>query len=40
MCHETGIDVDALIACSLRLGEQLGCDLPGQLPKAGDVALA
>jgi isopropylmalate/homocitrate/citramalate synthase len=40
MGHETGIDIDALIACSLWLGEQLGCELPGQLRKAGNFALA
>jgi hypothetical protein len=40
MGHETGIDIDALIACSLWLGEQLGRELPGQLRKAGDFALA
>ena len=40
MGHETGIDVDALTACSLSFREQVGCDLPGQLRKAGDFALA
>jgi len=40
MGHETGIDVDALIACSLWFGDQVGCDFPGRLRKAGDFALA
>ena len=39
MGHETGIDTDAPIACSLWLGEQLRCDVPGQLRQAGDFAL-
>jgi isopropylmalate/homocitrate/citramalate synthase len=33
---ETGIDLDALIACSRWLGEQLGKELPGMVARAGD----
>jgi len=33
---ETGIDLDALIACSLWLGERLGKELPGMVARAGD----
>jgi hypothetical protein len=36
---ETGIDMDALISCSLWLEDQLGRDLPGRLRKGGDFAL-
>jgi hydroxymethylglutaryl-CoA lyase len=32
---ETGIDLDALIACAERMGEILGGELPGQVMKAG-----
>jgi hydroxymethylglutaryl-CoA lyase len=32
---ETGIDLDALIACAERMGEILGSELPGQVMKAG-----
>jgi len=32
---ETGIDLDALIACATRMGEILGSELPGQVMKAG-----
>jgi hydroxymethylglutaryl-CoA lyase/(R)-citramalyl-CoA lyase len=38
MGHETGIDLDALIADAVWLGEQLGKELPGQLHKAGTFA--
>jgi hydroxymethylglutaryl-CoA lyase/(R)-citramalyl-CoA lyase len=38
MGHETGIDLDALIAHAVWLGEQLGKELPGQLHKAGTFA--
>lgn len=37
---DTGIDLDRLIACADWLAEQLGHELPGQLRKAGDFALA
>jgi isopropylmalate/homocitrate/citramalate synthase len=33
---DTGIDLDALIACSHWLGEQLGKELPGMVARAGD----
>ena len=33
---DTGIDIDALIACSTWLGEQLGKELPGMVARAGD----
>jgi isopropylmalate/homocitrate/citramalate synthase len=33
---ETGIDLDALIACSRWLGERLGKELPGMVARAGD----
>jgi (R)-citramalyl-CoA lyase len=33
---ETGIDLDALINCSLWLGTQLGKELPGMVARAGD----
>ena len=33
---DTGIDLDALIACSRWLGEQLGKELPGMVSRAGD----
>jgi isopropylmalate/homocitrate/citramalate synthase len=33
---ETDIDLDALIACSLWLGEQLGKELPSMVARAGD----
>jgi hydroxymethylglutaryl-CoA lyase len=32
---ETGIDLDALIGCAIRMGEILGNELPGQVMKAG-----
>ena len=32
---ETGIDLDALIECAVRMGEILGRELPGQVMKAG-----
>ena len=38
MGHETGIDLEALIAHAAWLGEQLGKELPGQLHKAGTFA--
>ena len=38
MGHETGIDLDALIAHAVWLGEQLGKELPGQVHKAGTFA--
>ena len=33
---DTGIDLDALIACSRWLGERLGRELPGMVARAGD----
>jgi hydroxymethylglutaryl-CoA lyase/(R)-citramalyl-CoA lyase len=36
MGYETGIDLQALMACAVWLGEQLGKDLPGQVYRAGD----
>jgi hydroxymethylglutaryl-CoA lyase/(R)-citramalyl-CoA lyase len=33
---ETGIDLDALVACSRWLGGQLGKELPGMVARAGD----
>ncbi|HXC78092.1 MAG TPA: hydroxymethylglutaryl-CoA lyase, partial [Candidatus Acidoferrum sp.] len=33
---DTGIDLDALIACSRWLGEHLGKELPGMVARAGD----
>ena len=33
---DAGIDLDALIACSRWLGEQLGKELPGMVARAGD----
>lgn len=33
--YDTGIDLDALLACSRRLAELLNHDLPGQVVKAG-----
>jgi isopropylmalate/homocitrate/citramalate synthase len=33
---DTGIDLDALIACSHWLGERLGKELPGMVARAGD----
>jgi hydroxymethylglutaryl-CoA lyase/(R)-citramalyl-CoA lyase len=33
---DTGIDLDALIACSRWLGERLGKELPGMVARAGD----
>lgn len=33
---DTGIDLDALIACSRWLGDQLGKELPGMVARAGD----
>ncbi len=42
MLHEmgiaTGIDLDALIACAVRMSEILGHELPGQVMKAGPRA--
>jgi isopropylmalate/homocitrate/citramalate synthase len=38
MGHETGIDLEALIAHAAWLGEQIGKELPGQLHKAGTFA--
>jgi hydroxymethylglutaryl-CoA lyase/(R)-citramalyl-CoA lyase len=38
MGHETGIDLEALIAHAAWLSEQLGKELPGQLHKAGTFA--
>jgi hydroxymethylglutaryl-CoA lyase/(R)-citramalyl-CoA lyase len=38
MGHETGIDLEALIAHASWLSEQLGQELPGQLHKAGTFA--
>jgi isopropylmalate/homocitrate/citramalate synthase len=38
MGHETGIDLEALIAHATWLGERLGKELPGQLHKAGTFA--
>jgi isopropylmalate/homocitrate/citramalate synthase len=38
MGHETGIDLEALIAHAAWLGAQLGKELPGQLHKAGTFA--
>jgi hydroxymethylglutaryl-CoA lyase len=32
---ETGVDLEALIACAERMGEILGSELPGQVMKAG-----
>jgi hydroxymethylglutaryl-CoA lyase/(R)-citramalyl-CoA lyase len=34
--EDTGVDLDALIACSRWLGEQLGKELPGMVARAGD----
>ena len=36
---DTGVDLDALIACSHWLGEQLGKDLPGMVARAGDYPV-
>jgi isopropylmalate/homocitrate/citramalate synthase len=33
---DTGVDLEALIACSRWLGEQLGKELPGMVARAGD----
>ncbi|MEA2657203.1 MAG: (R)-citramalyl-CoA lyase, partial [Chloroflexota bacterium] len=33
---ETGVDLEALIACSRWLGERLGKELPGMVARAGD----
>jgi hypothetical protein len=33
---DTGVDLDALIACSHWLGKQLGKELPSMLARAGD----
>jgi isopropylmalate/homocitrate/citramalate synthase len=38
MGHDTGVDLEALIADAAWLGEQLGKELPGQLHKAGTFA--
>ena len=35
MGHQTGIDLDGLIAASRLLKELVGHDLPGQVAKAG-----
>jgi hydroxymethylglutaryl-CoA lyase len=35
MGYDTGIDLDALLATSRRLGELVGHELPGQVVKAG-----
>jgi hydroxymethylglutaryl-CoA lyase len=35
MGYDTGIDLDALLATSRRLGEIVGHELPGQVVKAG-----
>ena len=35
MGYDTGVDLDALLAASRRLGEIVGHDLPGQVVKAG-----
>jgi isopropylmalate/homocitrate/citramalate synthase len=40
MGYETGIDLDHLIECARWLATQLQRELPGQLAKAGDFALA
>ena len=37
---ETGIDLDALIACSHWLGQQLGKELPSMVSRAGDFPTA
>jgi len=37
---DTGIDLDALIACSRWLGERLGKELPGMVARAGDYPTA
>ena len=37
---DTGIDLDALIACSRWLGAQLGKELPGMVARAGDYPAA
>jgi hydroxymethylglutaryl-CoA lyase/(R)-citramalyl-CoA lyase len=36
---DTGVDLDALIACSRWLGEQLGKELPGMVARAGDFPV-
>jgi isopropylmalate/homocitrate/citramalate synthase len=33
---DTGIDLEALIACSRWLGDKLGKELPGMVARAGD----
>ena len=42
MLHEmgidTGIDLDALISCAVRMSEVLGSELPGQVMKAGPTS--
>jgi hydroxymethylglutaryl-CoA lyase/(R)-citramalyl-CoA lyase len=40
MGYETGIDLEALIACAAWLEEQLGKDLPGQVHRAGAFPAA
>jgi hypothetical protein len=35
---ETGVDLDALLACAEWMAEQLGRELPGQVYKAGAFA--
>ena len=37
---DTGIDLDALIACSHWLGQQLGKELPSMVSRAGDFPIA
>jgi isopropylmalate/homocitrate/citramalate synthase len=36
---DTGVDLDALIACSRWLGERLGKELPGMVARAGDFPM-
>jgi len=38
MGYETGIDLEALIACAAWLAERLGKSLPGAVYKAGAFA--
>jgi hydroxymethylglutaryl-CoA lyase len=38
MGYATGVDLDALLAASRRLGEIVGHDLPGQVVKAGKAS--
>lgn len=39
MGYETGIDLEALIACAAWLAERLGKDLPGQVYRAGSFPI-